>query len=123
MPRCTYCGGTTWIGGPSGGLSQNILCANTKCRRWFNYSPGLSFDDLEKQEPTAEEAKAQEAAAQEAKKQKISDEVRQGRKLHTDGSSIAACFVDELYGYTALTHGDVHRLAGWLLAEMKFPRT
>jgi hypothetical protein len=111
MPKCTYCGGTAWIGGPSGGMSQNILCANPACRHWFNYAEGLMFDDLKNQEPTAAEAEAQAAAAEVAKKQKISQEISQGRRIHTDGKGIEECFVDELAGYTAVSHGDLHRLA------------
>ncbi len=58
MPKCTYCGGTTWFGGPSGGMSQNILCANPECRHWFNYAEGMMFDDLHRVEPTKEEEEA-----------------------------------------------------------------
>ena len=45
--RCTYCGGTDFWEGPSGGMSTNILCANEACRHKFNYTPMLNqLDDL-----------------------------------------------------------------------------
>lgn len=53
MPKpfsCTYCGGTAFLKGPSGGLSTNILCANPDCRHWFNGTP-FGIDDLKRVEP------------------------------------------------------------------------
>lgn len=49
---CTYCGGHDFYEGPSGGMMTNIMCANPKCRHWFNACPSLGiFDDLRKQGP------------------------------------------------------------------------
>lgn len=58
--RCTYCGGTKFHKGPSGGVSTNILCANPDCRHWFNYHQGiLPMDDLHRVEPSEAEKKTE----------------------------------------------------------------
>lgn len=63
--KCSYCGGTKFFEGPSGGMSTNILCANPDCRHWFNYHGGiLPMDDLHRIEPSAEEKAGQADAAQ-----------------------------------------------------------
>jgi len=51
--KCKYCGGTKFYEGPSGGLATNVLCANPKCRHWFNYLPEPidRLDDLNRVEP------------------------------------------------------------------------
>ena len=61
---CTYCQGTKFFEGPSGGMSTNILCANPDCRHWFNYHQGiLPMDDLHRVEPSdAEKAKLADTA-------------------------------------------------------------
>lgn len=52
VPTCTYCDGTRFYEGPRGGMSVNILCANDKCRHWFNYHRGfIPMDDLHRIEP------------------------------------------------------------------------
>ena len=48
---CTYCGGTKWYEGPSGGMCINILCANPECRHWFNDTGYFGLQDLERIEP------------------------------------------------------------------------
>src|ERR1700733_5028546 len=53
MVTCTYCGGTQFHKGPSGGLAVNVLCANPDCRHWFNHTP-FGLDDLNRVEPTPE---------------------------------------------------------------------
>lgn len=59
-PVCTYCGGTKFFGGPSGGISTNILCANPDCRHWFNWHEGiLPMDDLHRVEPNEAEKASQ----------------------------------------------------------------
>lgn len=55
--KCSYCGGTEFFEGPSGGLSVNILCANKACSHWFNWGPGMFFDDLNKVEEWKEMTK------------------------------------------------------------------
>lgn len=49
---CTYCGGTSFYEGPSGGASTNVLCAEPSCRHWFNVCPEIGYmDDLHRIEP------------------------------------------------------------------------
>ena len=55
MPRCSYCGGTNFYEGPSGGVGTNILCANSECRHWFNWTPNERLDDLGRIEPDESE--------------------------------------------------------------------
>jgi hypothetical protein len=58
-PVCTYCGGTKFYEGPSGGLSTNILCANKDCRHWFNWHCGIiPMDDLNRVERRELESRA-----------------------------------------------------------------
>jgi hypothetical protein len=52
--RCTYCGGTDFWAGPSGGGSVNQRCANPKCRHWFTET-AVGFEDLQAVEPLPEE--------------------------------------------------------------------
>jgi hypothetical protein len=78
---CTYCGGTKFYNGPSGGISQNILCANDDCRHWFN-DHGFTVEDLHKVEPTPDEH-----ARELAELRNVQDEANQ--KLHDLG---VACY-------------------------------
>lgn len=120
MLRCTYCGGTEFFDGPSGGVMTNILCANTNCRHWFNASPGGElFEDLNKVEPTEDEAAAQRKAAKDRKMLNIRSEIAEGEVLYLKGMPAEDCFVDEVHGYTALTHADAHRVVGWLAASAR----
>jgi len=57
--KCTNCGGTKFFEGPSGGVSVNVLCANPKCRHWFNMGP-IGLEDLNRVEPTPEEKEQKE---------------------------------------------------------------
>lgn len=52
-PQCIYCGGREWYAGPTGGMAQNIRCANEDCRHWFNWVPPPFdiFDDLHRADP------------------------------------------------------------------------
>lgn len=36
---CPDCGGKGFLGGPEGGMSQNIFCRNIECRSGFNLTP------------------------------------------------------------------------------------
>ena len=38
--KCPDCGHTRWLGGPFGGLAQNIMCAH--CGEWYNYMPVIA---------------------------------------------------------------------------------
>lgn len=116
MPKCTYCGGTQFYEGPSGGMSQNILCANDKCRHWFNYSPvfGDKLDDLKRVEPTKEEAEMQQAqrraerdAHHEAFFEKGRAAYRERKPLHT---------LRDDYNYLAESRETISRLCGYIEA-------
>jgi len=49
--KCSYCGGIKFYEGPTGGMSRNLLCANPRCRHWFNYTPVIDrLDDLHRVE-------------------------------------------------------------------------
>jgi hypothetical protein len=114
MPKCKYCGGTDFYEGPSGGMSTNVLCANAKCRHWFNHTPALDlFEDLNRVEPTDEE-KLTEAAARQAKRDadetKIYDE---GAAMYRAGKIARACLYDPPYGGGANLH-NLLRLAGFV---------
>lgn len=39
---CSYCGGEDFYAGARGGISTNMLCANDKCRRKFNFTPMMN---------------------------------------------------------------------------------
>ena len=120
MPKCTYCGSSKFFTGPSGGMSTNILCANEKCRHWFNFTPGIGedglLDDLHKVEPTETERNQQELD-----KRAQADAERQIR--HTEG---AQAYLDGKHPGTLRDHRwtypqqqDIDRLCGFMhhLAE------
>lgn len=114
--KCTYCGGTKFLEGPSGGMSTNVLCANPECRHWFNSSP-FSFDDLHRIEPTDEEKT-------EAARKKVDEEsavtlatYRDGADLYRQGEKSLACLKDQTYGPAAEVRSNVIRLCGWLDAS------
>jgi hypothetical protein len=119
--KCTYCGGTKFYEGPSGGMSTNVLCANEKCRHWFNATP-FGLDDLKRVEPTE-----QEKTAEETKRRAETDAQRlawykEGRKLFDDGKSARDC-VQTTANYTApLSHSDVQRLCGFMDAMSEMSR-
>ena len=92
MPRCTYCGGTEFFEGPSGGMSINILCGNQKCRHWFNWTPVLEkLDDLNRVEPTKEEREAQRAEELEKNKANADTRYQEGRNAYLLGQRIGPC--------------------------------
>ena len=92
MPKCTYCGGTDFLEGPSGGMSTNILCANEKCRHWFNWTPLLSqLDDLNRVEPTDEERAKAKATAMDKTKADAETRFQEGRNAYHLGQRIGAC--------------------------------
>lgn len=114
MPKCTYCGGTEWLAGPTGGMAQNILCANPTCRHWFNYVPPPFniFDDIKRVEPLEEEYKhAQEvrvkaADAERAKRRK------EGERAYETGASIDSLRTSHSHGNENVENMD--RIAGFL---------
>jgi hypothetical protein len=109
MLKCTYCGGTAWIGGPSGGMNQNILCANKDCRHWFDYVPGLVFEDLQKVEPTAAEAKENEKTVMAERKLRIEEDLKKGAEFYRRGRLLSDVFNELPYHNGAFA-------AGWLEA-------
>jgi hypothetical protein len=116
MPKCTYCGGTEWYEGPSGGVATNILCANKACRHWFNYvpSPMDILDDLKRVEPTDEEkdaAQAQRVIDRDAERAKRRKE---GADAYARGASIDNLRVARRYGEYAEAADNVDRMAGFI---------
>lgn len=115
MPKCTYCGGTEWYEGPSGGMSVNILCANENCRHWFNHTPMLDeLDDLKRVEPTAEEK-----TAEQAKRRAEADAAREarfeeGRKAFYEGKPMHTLRVDPAYGGYAEPKDNIDRICGYV---------
>jgi hypothetical protein len=112
-PKCTYCGGTEFYGGPSGGMSQNVLCANEKCRHWFNATP-FGIEDLKRVEPTEEEKTKAETERRAASDAQRLGWYQEGRAMFEGGKSARDC-VKTTANYTApLSHSDVQRLCGFL---------
>lgn len=116
--KCTYCGGTDFYEGPSGGMSINVLCANPKCRHWFNGVLG-DLQDLDRVEPTDEE-KEQQRKNREGMINlglprmlvKIEDIYQEGRKLFVSGDPARSCFQEKV-GFGE-AHSNILRLLGWL---------
>jgi hypothetical protein len=123
MPKCTYCGGTDFFEGPSGGMSTNVLCANEKCRHWFNYTPVLeTLDDLKRVEPTKEEKTTAEARRRAESDAKRLEHYRAGRELFEQGKSARDC-IQTAANYTVpITHSDVQRLCGFMDANAEMVR-
>lgn len=114
--KCTYCGGTKFFGGPEGGMSQNVLCANDQCRHWFNWTPALNLlEDLHKVEPTPDEA-AKAAAARAAQEDSENRSImEEGAKAYLAGQSPFALIAQDRR-YTYVQWNTVYRLAGYIEA-------
>lgn len=118
--KCTYCGGIEFYEGPSGGMSTNVLCANSKCRHWFNETLG-ELQDLNRVEPTDEE-KAQQRKDREGTINlglprmlvKIETIYQEGRKLFVAGDPSRSCFQEGPYGGYGAAQSNLLRLSGWL---------
>lgn len=116
MPTCTYCGGTKWFEGPSGGMSTNILCANPHCRHWFNYTPPPLdlFDDLKRVEPTAEE----KANLQSDKRITVEAErltrYMIGRKAFAEGKVLGSLRTSYSFNGYAEAADNVDRMCGFI---------
>jgi len=41
--HCPDCNGEGFLAGPSGGMSQNIMCANEQCGARFNVTPVIGI--------------------------------------------------------------------------------
>jgi endo-1,4-beta-D-glucanase Y len=116
MPRCTYCGGTEWYAGPTGGMSTNILCANKACRHWFNFTPEPLniFDDLKRVEPTDEEKDAAHAQRVINNDEQRVKRRKEGADAYERGASIDSIRVDKRYGTYAEAADNVDRMAGFI---------
>jgi len=111
--KCSYCGGTDFYEGPSGGLSTNILCANEKCRHWFNNSP-FGLEDLKRVEPTEVEKEKKVAEAAEETSRWRRDVYNEGRDLFKKGSPARDCITVPTATQATIAEVDIVRLAGWL---------
>lgn len=91
--KCTYCGGTKFYGGPEGGMSQNVLCANDQCRHWFNHTPipGMELEDLHKVEPTENEREDAAALAIKQRAEWIEQIAAIGADIYRRGGKPSEC--------------------------------
>lgn len=111
--KCTYCGGTKFFEGPSGGMSTNILCANEKCRHWFNATP-FGLDDLNKVEPTAdEEARKRAELKAEADAARLV-RYNEGRTAFLDGKPAGTVRTSKAYGGYAEAADNIDGLCGFV---------
>jgi hypothetical protein len=120
MPKCTYCGGTEFYEGPSGGMSNNILCANKECRHWFNYTPALGLmDDLKRVEPTPDEASIERAKRKAEADASRVGRYNAGRKAFEDGKPLGSLRTAYAYGGYAEASDNIDRICGFIdaLAE------
>lgn len=109
--ECTYCGGTDFYEGPSGGLSTNILCANDDCRHWFNHTP-FGLEDLERVEPTKEERENQEDEAEKIKQKEMDALYNKGKEMFKAGESSKDCLKDS--PHYGPSNADLLRLCGYI---------
>ena len=113
--KCTYCGGTDFYEGPSGGMSTNVLCANKECRHWFNSTPMTEgLEDLRRVEPSDEEKTATEATAQRELESKPARLVAEGFDLYFGGKPASDCLIEEPFNKYAATQDMVVRLCGYV---------
>ena len=113
--KCTYCGGTEFFEGPSGGMSTNVLCANSKCRHWFNYSP-VGLDDLHLVESTEEEKERESQAREETRRQEKLARFAEGVAAYEAGADPQMLRKDGAYGGYAESASNIDRLVGYLRA-------
>ncbi len=114
--KCTYCDGTNFFEGPSGGGSVNVLCSNPDCRHWFNDMGPMGFEDLHKVEPTDEEKiKKQENIKSEASLA-MDERYREGWKAYKNDKHPEVLRMDARYGGYAEASHNIDRLWGWLMA-------
>jgi hypothetical protein len=122
IAKCTYCGGTEFLRGPEGGMATNILCANPKCRHWFNYAPPFELEDLNRVEPTPEERAVELAKSNAAALAYRLTIIEEGRYLARHGEPPEKCVTDTRnneYGVYAASGSDLLRLAGWIEESMQ----
>ena len=114
--KCTYCGGTDFFEGPSGGMSTNVMCA--KCRHWFNHTPLLGqLDDLGRVEPTDQERAEKRIKTQLAKSMEQVTVYNEGIHIRKSGMNALACLTDKTYGNYGAAASNLIRLAGYIDGE------
>lgn len=117
--KCTYCSGTKFYEGPSGGLAVNVLCANPDCRHWFSDLGPLGFEDLHRVEPTPdEEALKKEERRREQALAKLA-RFQEGADCFAAGRDPETLRTDYAYGSYAEAAYNVDRLVGYLRAFEK----
>lgn len=114
--KCPYCGGTKFFEGPSGGMSTNILCANTECRHWFNYHQGIMpMDDLHRVEPTEAEKEAKKREQEAAKDDAFAGRLRVGYAAYKEyGNTTVLRLGQQERGFTYPRHEQIDQLCGFM---------
>lgn len=115
---CGYCQGTQFHEGPSRGMSTHYVCANPKCRHWFNYKPGFGLEDLHRVEPTQQEKdEAAYYAVARAEKRMLSVFL-QGREIYHSNRDIRDCihngWSDTFKDFGQTQGEDIIKMAGWI---------
>ena len=114
--NCTYCGGSKFYEGPSGGLSTNVLCVNPECRHWFNYTDVLNtMEDLNSVEPSDAEKEALWVQRKKEQDEWPARTTAEGRDIYLAGESALECATD----HGAITYSSVVRLCGFIDAMLK----
>lgn len=115
--KCTYCGGTEFYEGPSGGMSQNILCANPDCRHWFNWHGGiLPMDDLHRVEPTAADKEQEAAARKSAADEAFLNRFQEGARAYKEKGLLALRMAQRAERMTYQTPNQIDELCGFMAA-------
>lgn len=123
--KCPYCGGTKFFEGPSGGMSNNILCANSECRHWFNYHGGIMpMDDLHRVEPTEAEKAAQAQRREQEKDDALAARLRQGMEFYRENHNTALMrLAQREEKWTSPKHEHIDQLCGFIDAMCDDLRT
>lgn len=117
QPTCTYCGGTKFYQGPSGGISTNILCANKDCRHRFNWHSGIiPMDDLHRVEPTADEAATARAAIKAISDAEFTKRLNEGRDAYRASSLAELRMAQRAQGWTHPKQEHIDQLCGYIEA-------
>lgn len=112
--KCTYCGGTKFYEGPSGGMAVNVLCANPKCRHWFNDMGSLGFDDLYMVEPTEEEKDTEKEQQKQSKIEHEKSLHDEGFSYYKTGDAFSLVTSDNYQAGEYIIKDNIFRLSGWL---------
>jgi hypothetical protein len=121
--KCTYCGGTDFLEGPSGGLSVNVLCANSQCRHWFNSAIGEITEDLHRVEPTEDQRKLAQAASNKRAADLRENTRMEGAAAFLNGDPASSCIRNtnnNEAGFYQAAGDDIVRLTGWLDEAQRF---